>query len=102
MKTRLELQERLESVLGSSQVYFQPPSNIQMKYPAIVYELSGERATRANNKRYIRHNKYTITHIYKSIRNELKDSLLDAFDFIDYDRRLVADGLYQDVFTIYW
>ncbi len=102
MGTRLELQERLESVLGSTQVYFQPPSNVQMKYPAIVYELSGEHVTKANNKRYVRYNKYTVTHIYKSIRNELKDTILDAFTFCDYDRRLIADGLYQDVFTIYW
>lgn len=102
MKSRIDLHSRLVSVLGSDQVYFQPPSNVQMKYPAIVYELSGEQSTEANNKRYIVHNKYTITHIFKGLLNEKKDALLDTFNFIEYDRRLVADGLYQDVFTIYW
>ncbi len=102
MKTRLELQEKLVSVLGSDQVFFQPPSNVQMKYPAIVYELSGEFIKRSNNKRYIKYNKYTVTYIYKSIRNDLKETIMDAFTFVDYDRRFIADGLYQDVFTIYW
>lgn len=102
MNTRVELQSKLESILGSNQVYFQPPSNVQMKYPAIVYELSGEFTKRSNNKRYIKYNKYTVTHIYKSIRNELKESIMDAFLYVDYDRRLISDGLYNDVFTIYW
>lgn len=102
MKSRIELQEKLESILGSDHVYFQPPSNIKMVYPAIVYELSGELATKANNNRYIVYNKYTVTHIYKSIRNELKASIMDAFVFGEYDRRLIVDGLYQDVYTIYW
>jgi hypothetical protein len=102
MKTRIELQEQLETVLGSNQVYFQPPSNVQMKYPAIVYELSGELINKANNKRYTTYRKYTITHIYKSTSLCLMDKILDAFTFIEFDRRLIADGLYQDVYTIYW
>ena len=102
MKSRIELQEKLEKVLGSSNVYFQPPSNIKMKYPAFVYELSGEHVNKANNKRYIIYNKYTLTHIYQSVRNDLKEVIMNAFDFVEYDRRLVADGLYQDVYTIYW
>lgn len=102
MKTRLELHEKLVDVLGSSQVYFQPPTNVSMKYPAIVYELNGETTKRANNKRYIVYDSYTITHIYKSLKNDLREKILEAFPYVDYDRRLVSDGLYQDVFTIYW
>lgn len=102
MRPREELHSKLVSILGSNQVYFEPPTNVLMKYPAIVYELDGEHTRRADNKRYISFNTYTVTHIYKSLRNSLKEEILEAFVFIDYDRRLVADGLYQDVFTIYW
>lgn len=102
MKTRLELHEKLVEVLGSSQVYFEPPTNVIIKYPAIVYELNGESTKRANNKRYIVYNTYTATHMYKSLKNELKEQILEAFTYVDYDRRLVSDGLYQDVYTIYW
>lgn len=102
MKTRLELHEKLVDILGSSQVYFQPPTNVSMKYPAIVYELKGETTKRANNKRYIVYDSYIVTHIYKSLKNDLREKILEAFPYVDYDRRLVSDGLYQDVFTIYW
>ena len=39
MGTRIELQLKLEEILGSRHVYFQPPASIKMTYPAIVYEL---------------------------------------------------------------
>ncbi len=102
MRTRIELHEKLVDILGSSQVYFQPPTNVTMKYPAIVYELNGETTKRANNKRYISYNSYTVTHIYKSLKNDLREKILEAFFYVDYDRRLISDGLYQDIFTIYW
>ena len=38
MRTRLDLQKLLEKTLGSRNVYFQPPPNVQMEYPAIVYK----------------------------------------------------------------
>ena len=34
---RLELQDLLETVLGSQYVYFQPPATLRMRYPCIVY-----------------------------------------------------------------
>jgi len=38
MAPRLELQEVLESLLGSRNVYFQPPLNLKMNYPCIIYK----------------------------------------------------------------
>ena len=37
MASRLELQTKFENILGSRNVYFQPPASVQMRYPAIVY-----------------------------------------------------------------
>jgi len=33
MGTRLELQNLLENILGSRNVYFQPPENLKLNYP---------------------------------------------------------------------
>ena len=52
-RSRLELQKYLEDLLGSRQVYFQPPASIQMKYPAIVYSLSNMNNIPANNDSYL-------------------------------------------------
>ena len=40
MSRRTELQTLLEEILGSKNVYFQPPDTVSMKYPAIVYSLN--------------------------------------------------------------
>ena len=37
MKNRIELQTLLEELLGSKNVYYQPPNNLSMSYPAILY-----------------------------------------------------------------
>ena len=40
MNRRYELQAVLEGILGSGNVYFQPPENLKMRYDCIVYERS--------------------------------------------------------------
>ena len=39
MASRRELHEILVGILGSKNVYYEPPSSLLMKYPAIVYSL---------------------------------------------------------------
>ena len=39
-RTRLTLQTKLEDLLGSKHVYYQPPENLKMEYPAIRYSKS--------------------------------------------------------------
>ena len=40
MRTRLELQSKLEELLGSRHVYYQAPESVKMEYPAIRYSRS--------------------------------------------------------------
>ena len=60
MASRLELQEKLEELLGSKSVYYQPPESVKMGYPAIRYYKSRIEGKRAHNSTYS-----------KTIRNEL-------------------------------
>lgn len=46
MGTRLELQNKLEELLGSRHVYFQPPESVKMEYPAIKYSMTGIKKTK--------------------------------------------------------
>lgn len=102
MKSREDLQTKLEEILGSDHVYFQPPSNVKMVYPAIRYKLDGLDADRADNKRYIDKTSYSVTHIYKSLKNQLTDQMLDSFTYISFAGRIYDDGLYNDTYEIYW
>ena len=57
--SRLDIQNRLEKI--SDNVYYQPTSNITLKYPCILYELTGDYTIYANDISYIRNKLYQIT-----------------------------------------
>lgn len=101
MKTRIEVQNLLEEVLGSKNVYFQAPPNTGMKYPCIVYRLNNFHRRDADNEAYILAGRWEIHHMYKSIKNDLTTEMLFAAPYITFDRRLVTDGVYNDYYTIY-
>lgn len=101
MATRLELQTLLESVLGSGNVYYQPPSSVAMRYPAIVYSRNNIKNIYANNNNYIRNKSYSITVIDKNPDS----SIVDAVSLIPgcrFDRHYTSDNLNHDVFTLYF
>ena len=102
MASRLELQQELEDVLGSRNVYFQPPESVKMKYDAIVYSLSNMRLDYADDLSYKRHKQYDILVISRNGDNQIADHLLDHFKWIRFDRRYVADNLYHDALSLYY
>lgn len=101
MGSRLELHEILCEALGSRNVYFQPPANVQMKYPAIVYSRNSIRNSFASNSVYKQDRSYEIVVIDKNPDSEIPQrvSLLPRCRF---DRHYVADNLNHDTFTIYY
>lgn len=96
---RIKLQTLLEEVLGSKQVYFQPPSSIRMKYPAIVYSRSNIENLPANDSVYIQRHSYTITIMDYDPDSEIvkKISMIPRTSFSNH---FTSDGLNHDVFTI--
>lgn len=61
LQRRLKFQTLLEALLGSRHVYFQPPSNLKMNYPAIVYSVDDQLSEHANNAPYTLIDRYLIT-----------------------------------------
>lgn len=102
MGSRLDLQTKLEAVLGLKNVYFQPPENLKIKYPAIVYSLGGINLRFADNKPYMKGKYYTVTVIHDDPDNEVVDDMLAAFSYINFERPYVQDNLYHYVFEIYF
>lgn len=99
MAGRLELQTLLETILGSRNVYYQPPSSIQMKYPAIVYSRSDIKSVMADDMVYITENAYDITVIDKNPDSNVVAQIA-KLSRCRYDRHFVSDNLNHDVFTI--
>lgn len=101
MASRLDLQTLLENLLGSRNVYYQPPATTSMRYPAIVYSRKNIENIHANNSIYEQHIAYDLTVIDKNPDSEhvMKVSRLPMCQF---DRHYVSDNLNHDVFTIYF
>lgn len=101
MKTRIDLQNLLEELLGSRNVYYQPPDTVKMEYPAIVYSKSKIESTFANNNAYSLKDQYEITVIDKKPDNEVIKKLL-GIQYCTYDRHYKSDNLNHDVLTLYF
>ncbi|MBO7631108.1 MAG: hypothetical protein J6S78_02110 [Lachnospiraceae bacterium] len=100
MRTRLELQQAFEDILGTRNVYFEPPATIRMNYPAIVYERSKIRSDYAGNRRYKTERVYDAVLIGRDPDSAFLEPLLEL-PYCSYDRHYVQDNLHHDAFTIY-
>ena len=98
---RVELQRLLEEILGSKNVYFQPPENFKMKYPCIRYEIGAGLRTPANNHKYLYSQGYSVTYITKDPDPEIPDKLLDI-PYCSFERQFVTENLYHWIFFIYF
>lgn len=98
---RIELQRLLEDILGSEQVYFQPPTNIQLQYPAIVYDYTRDNDSYANNALYRTLRSYTITVIDRDPDSDIGERIR-ALPLCTRDRRYIADSLNHDVLNLYY
>lgn len=101
MSRRLELQSMLENLIGSRNVYFQPPSSVQMTYPCIVYERSYIDTMFANNNPYCFHDRYQVTVIDPDPDSEIPKRIA-ALSKCSFDRHFTADNLNHDVFNLYF
>ena len=102
MASRLKLQDELESVLGSRNVYFQPPESVKMQYDAIVYSLSNDYVRHADNKPYMTMDRYDVTVISRNPDNDIAKRIKNFFKYSSFDRRFITDNLYHDTLTIYY
>lgn len=100
-RTRLQLQTMLEELLGSRNVYFQPPPSIHMNYPAIVYELPNIRNVEADNLHYNQHKAYQLTVIDEDPDSEISDAV-SKLEMCSFNRSFASDDLNHFVYTLYY
>lgn len=101
MGSRLNLQNLLEELLGSRNVYFQPPASVSMKYPAIVYSRNDLENWHANNNVYAQTTAYSVTVIDEDPESEYVRKV-SQLPMCTFDRHYVAENLNHDVFTLYF
>lgn len=100
-RDRKQLHQILKNLLSSEHVYFQPPPDRQMIYPAIVYNRDASNTEFAGNLPYKRDIRYQITVIDRNPDSDIPGKIATLPQCI-HDRWFAADGLNHDVFTLYF
>jgi hypothetical protein len=106
MGDRLDLHERFVEMLdmtepdGDSHVYFNPPSSVYMKYPAIRYSLNRIDTLFASGGSYRRAPSYEVILIDEDPDTIYLTKILDM-PYCKFDRFYRANNLNHWVFTIY-
>ena len=98
---RLELNAAFEQMLGSKNVYIQPPSNVRMKYPAIVYTRIGIDPIRADNGVHKLTTEYEVVVIDSAPNSNLVYQMA-YFPLCRHTRHYEQDNLNHDVFRIFY
>lgn len=101
MLRRLKLQIELEILLGSENVYFQPPPSKQMAYPAIVYDIDDIDNKYANDGVYLSKKKYSVKVIDEDPDSEIVKKVANL-PTSRFNRHYTSDNLNHTVFTIHY
>lgn len=101
MASRTDLHKILVELLGSKNVYYDPPEDLKMQYPAIRYSKETINSTYANNGKYLNKTRYSIIVISKLPDNPVIEELM-KLSYCSYDRHYVADNLHHDALTLYY
>lgn len=101
LEKRLQLQALLEELLGSDNVYFQAPSDVQMSYPAIVYERSKIDSEYANNRPFSQTTRYTLVVMDWDPDSDIVRRIA-ALPMCAHDRHYTVEQLNHDAFTLYY
>lgn len=96
-----ELQFLLENLLGSKNVYFQPPSTTKINYPCIIYQLDYVRSVYANNLPYNNAKRYALTYVSKSPDQYIPDKI-GLLPMCSFSRLYISDNLNHYVYKLYF
>lgn len=102
MDKRLKLHGELIKILGSNNVYFQPPETLKMKYPCIRYNKARPRVDHADDMRYFKRDHYELTVITTDPDSDLPERLADTFPYCVIDRPYSADNLSHFALDLYY
>lgn len=99
MSRRQELHQKL---LGMTDyVYFQPPSNIKIKHPCIIYQRSAINSIRSDDINYRNVSGYTVIVVDANPDSDILEKIL-TLPMSTFNRHYTADNLNHDVFNVFY
>lgn len=100
-RSRIDLHAKMVEVFGINNIYFQPPNNITLKYPCVIYSRIRHAVTYADNGRYSNKARYSVMIIDRDPDSILSTKALNL-EYCTLDRHFVSDNLNHDVYNLYY
>lgn len=100
MDRRLQLQEILEAI--TPKVYFQPPEDMELEYPCIIYS-RGVIGTElyANDKPYTTRVRYAVTIVDPDPDSGILEKVA-SLPMCKFERHYTKDNLNHDIYNLYY
>ena len=99
-RDRMELSQILHEI--TDHCYYAKDSNLEMKYPAIRYDYSGDVDQYADNMKYLGFRKYSLIFITQDVDDPLLEKIR-ALEYCEPNRSpYMKDGLCHYPFTLYF
>lgn len=100
MGDRLALHDELLRFVPN--VYFQPPSNVRMVYPCIVYSKTDKVIKFGNNKRYFSKQVYQIMLVERVPDSGVADDIEGSFQNCSIEQYYTMDNLNHTIIELYY
>lgn len=108
MGQRLDLQRDLENIMDKvrghsccSNVYYNPPEKLKLKYPCIIYYKSEIRRMPADDIGYLSKVGYMVTVVDYKPDSPIGDAILEL-PMCSFSRAYVSDNLYHSVYKLFY
>lgn len=99
---RMYLQRLLSAIPEVRKAYFQPPRNVKMEFPCIIYQLDGAKSLHADDNEYFSRNKYNVIIIDSNPDSVIPGIFHKNFNMSSFDRTYTVDNLNHWVYTLYF
>lgn len=100
MRTYKDLLYLLQQTVKHNRVYFQPPENLKIEYPAIVFHLSTIKVDHGSDVPYKGAREYSVILITKEPEPDSINEIL-KIPYSSLDQTFISDGMNHFVFSVY-
>jgi hypothetical protein len=98
-QSRSQLHDILESI--TEHVYFQPPTNVKLSYPCIIYQRDYADTKFADDIPYNHTKRYQVTVIDRDPDSDIPDKVA-LLPMSIFNRFFTADDLNHDVYVVFF
>lgn len=102
MDRRIKLHHLLEKILGSKNVYYDPPEDFKLTYPCIVYFQENNAEWHADNRQYHRAKRYSLTYITRKADDPMVDQIDEQLLYCSLNRSFTTSNLHHHAYTLFY